>query len=54
VFSAAVDDFVTVPSSWFTAKAIIVNGIADYGDQTNWAENQSVIAGFVYGSGGCQ
>jgi hypothetical protein len=42
------------PGNPFTATPAMVNGYPDYGDQTNYAENESVIAGWTYGSGGCQ
>jgi len=41
------------PGNPFTGNPVVVNGLPDYGDQTNWAENPSVISGWTYGSGGC-
>ena len=42
------------PGNPFTGNRVVVDSLADYGDQTNWAENPSVIVGWTYGSGGCQ
>jgi hypothetical protein len=41
------------PGNPFTGKPAIVNGQPDYGDQTNWAENPSVIEGWNYAQAGC-
>jgi hypothetical protein len=42
------------PRNPFTGTPAMVNGYPDYGDQTHYAENESVIAGWMYGSGGCR
>ena len=42
------------PGNPFTGTPVVVNGFPDYGDQTNWAENESVITGWMFGNGGCQ
>jgi RHS repeat-associated protein len=42
------------PGNPFTGSPVNVHGYPDYGDQTHYAENESVIAGWIYGSGGCQ